>query len=508
MMPKKRDDHEYIVRKILRLYFEEKMTAKEIAKELKQDPEVKAPVTVSAIRNIIHRNKNQGDNKITQWNSKDDPKLEELYNDGFEISHIVVMFDKSPATVQNRIAKLGLTNRKITLSQKQAIEEQLRVGDKNMVEIALEMGITHAQVRHVSDKIKKSPQDLRKFNPGYKNGSTFERQLRKPLTGRYGDAVLPKQQSKDWSGGQYEIDLPIDFLDGHKFAIELNHVRIHADRQHQDYQKRALAKAQGWVWIPIWYDGTPDKALVDKTMEIIMKIIDENYAGKDDFYKEYLKKVEEQDRKFYLPDQPPYDPKKDVNFGPFWLPQEEDIVQDNWDKKTLEEIMAMLPGRSSYAIQHKAHQLGLTDKRPNYSPKEDGILTKYYATLSDEELMELLPGRSAQSIRTHASRLGLKKESHYTEGEDNVLRQYYPTSSDEQLLKLLPGRSIGSIKTRANRLQLKKRSYWTPYEDQQLRNLYPNGTRAEIMDALPGRSWDAIATRASRLRIRRLIPFD
>lgn len=507
-MPNRREDHEYLAQKILSLYFEQNMTSTEIVSELKQDPMVKSPVTLSVVRNTIHRHKKRGENKIHKWDPKDDPKLVTMYLEGIQISHIAAIFDKSPATVQKRIRQLGMTNRKITESQKAVVENEIRLGRKNMVEISIELGLSYEAVRHVSNKLKQSSQDLRKFNPGFKYGSTFERSLRKPLTELYGDAVLPKEHSRDWSSGRYEIDLPIDFRDGHKFAIELNHVRTHAYRQHQDYRKRALARELGWVWITIWYDRIPDKALVKEAMETVVKIVEENYAGEDNFYKEYLEKVEVMERKFYMPDQPPDDPKGNVNFGSFWSEQEEDILRDNWGKKNIDELVTMLPGRTAEAIYHKARQWGLTKKHPNYSATEDQILIEHYSKLSDEELMELLPGRSADSIRTRASRLELKKESLYTEAEDNFLRQFYAASTDEEMQKLLPGRSIESIKSRAYHLRLMKQSRWTSNEKQKLRDLYPEASRAEIMAALPGRTWQAIISKASSMKIHRLTPFD
>lgn len=187
-----------------------------------------------------------------------------------------------------RIRTLELANRKITPEQEQVIRSMILYTDKSLQEIAYELCVKYQAVQHVSDKMKKETgvTERRKTNVSYwKEGSLAERLIRQALVERYGDTVVPWTRNREWSQGRgWQIDIPIEFHDGLKIAVEVNHARVHANRRNRDYAKRRFAEQLGWVWIPIWFDGELTKEAVSEAVNSIHRIIDDLKQGDREFY--------------------------------------------------------------------------------------------------------------------------------------------------------------------------------------------------------------------------------
>jgi hypothetical protein len=472
-MPKKREDAEYLYQRIPELYREH--TAKEVAVMLSEDDNVVSPVTERAVYNVLNKIRQQRDEqdehatlyKDKPWCDEDDACLRQWYEDGASISMIAQQVHRSVPSVHARIRTLKLANRKITAKQERSIRDTIQLSNKSLKEISYEMGLKYQTVKHVSDKLKQELGVTERHQSDisfWQSGSLAERLIRTALTKEYGDAVVHWSLNKVWSNGRgWQIDIPIEFDSGLKVAIEINHVRTHANRRNRDYAKRRFAESLGWVWVPIWFDGTElTRELVADALDTVHRIIDDLKRGDTGFYQFYISLVEEREKEYYYPEQPPYDPKEGVQFGQPWSEQDTDVVRENYGKVPMPELQKLLSSpRTPDAIKHKARQLGVTN------------------------------GRKGNFLPT----------------EDDIIRDVYPEGLVDEILTRLPGRSWDSIASRAFRLGVKRRDVWTPDEDDILWRVYPEDSRADIQAALPNRSWSAIISRASKLGIRRLKPF-
>jgi hypothetical protein len=472
-MPKKREDAEYLYRRIPELYTDH--IAKEVAVMLSEDDNVVAPVTERIVYNILNKLRQQHEEeaedaigyKDKPWSDEDDACLRQWYEAGSTVPMIAEQVQRSVASVHGRIRILKLANRKITPEQEGAVRNTIQRSDKSLKEISYEMGLKYQTVRHVSDKLKRELGVTERHQSNisfWEGGSLAERLIRSELTKAYGDAVVHWSLNQLWSNGRgWEIDIPIEFDSRLKVAIEVNHVRTHAHRRNRDYAKRRLAESLGWVWVPIWFEGNElTKELISDALDTIHRIVNDLKRGDTRFYQFFMALVTEREKEYYYPEQPPYDPKEGVEFGQPWGDQEKDVVRENYGKVPIPELKKMLSSpRTPDAIKHKARQLGVTN------------------------------GRKGNFLPT----------------EDDIIRDVYPEGLVDEILTRLPGRSWDSIASRAFRLGVKRRDVWTPDEDDILWRVYPEDSRADIQAALPNRSWSAIISRASKLGIRRLKPF-
>lgn len=471
-MPQKRKDAEYLRQRIAELYGNH--TAKEIADILNNDDQVLAPVTERVVWNNINKSRKQhnGVNELPAtykdrpWTGEDDATLQEMYATGSSIPLIAERLGRSAPSIHARIRTLKLANRKITPEQEQVVRDLLQHTHKSLKEIAYELALKYQAVRHVSNKVKAEHGVSQRHTSDIsllEDGSLFERLLRTAFINKYGDAVVPWQRNREWSQGRgWQIDIPIEFPSGLKVAVEVNHVRTHADRRNRDYAKRHLAEELGWVWVPIWFQEELTKEVLEEAFTTLTRIIDGFLEGHPDYYYTYIADVEQLEKGYYHTEQPPYDPKAGIEFGNPWNREDENIVRENYGKIPMKQVQNMLStSRTTDAIKHKAGQLGITNgRKSNFSPTEDDIIRKMYEDASKEEILAELPGRSWSSIASRAGRLG-------------VLR----------------------------------RDVWTTKEDDKLRLVFPDEPRSVIQSALPHRSWLAITSRASRLGLRRSKPF-
>lgn len=487
-MPTKRPDREYILDRIHELYGD--YTAGQIATILTDDPNIHAPVTQGVIRNYLTylRNKHNLELKEQQWTQEDHAFLVDLYQEGAPIPAIAERLGRSIPAVHARISQSGLANRKIDDLDREMIKELLQTTQLGLAQIAYHSGLHYNAVKHVWDQMK--VQGERRQNPDqigqfWREGSLAEQLLRSNLVAIYGDSVVPWQRNREWSKGKgYQIDIPIVIENDHKFAVEVNHFRTHADRRNRDYAKRILAEMEGWVWIPLWINESPTPTLIDEATETVQQIITERTRGSSEYYREFITKVAAQETQYYAPDQPPYDPKANVNFGAFWDESDVAVVLEHYGKLPVEDIQVMLStARTRDAIVHKARALGLTKRKQNFTTDEDDFLQEVYPEGTKEEILERLPGRTWSSITSRASRLAVLRRDEWTSPEDGILTNHYGTKSDDELMEMLPGRTEYSIRTRANRLGIKKESMWNEVEDDLLEKVYPGESRQVILSS-------------------------
>ncbi len=93
-----------------------------------------------------------------------------------------------------------------------------------------------------------------------------------------------------------------------------------------------------------------------------------------------------------------------------WTDDELEIMREHYESAKPDELVAMLPGRTLYAIRRKGKHLGLsrTNARKGraYTPDEDELIRRYYAgEISQDEVMST--GRNMISIKSRANKLKL-----------------------------------------------------------------------------------------------------
>jgi len=112
-----------------------------------------------------------------------------------------------------------------------------------------------------------------------------------------------------------------------------------------------------------------------------------------------------------------------------WSTEEEALLRENYQTATADELLSLLPGRSTLAITKRATILKLTNGmhkdwagyttnpqlrasrwEKTWTPEEDAILREKYPKATAEELLQSLPGRTRGSIERRVGRLGVATE--------------------------------------------------------------------------------------------------
>lgn len=156
-----------------------------------------------------------------------------------------------------------------------------------------------------------------------------------------------------------------------------------------------------------------------------------------------------------------------------WTKDEVEIVKLFYHSMKNEEMMLMLPGRTSMSISGMARKLKLGVKEINkifvvkgepWTGNEDHHLIVNFNVLPNEELMKLLPGRTLVGIKARAQKLGLKRDKHvwassgsykpWKKHEEDLLRKHWNKMSIEELSKLFGYKSVEALKKQAKRMGL------------------------------------------------------
>lgn len=412
-MPSKRQDKAYIQGRIRELY--RNNTAEGIVEILNGDEYMSSRVSLSSVRNDISRMRSQEnlEHKGRTWSKEDQLMLEAAYGLGAEIPAIAERMNRTVPAIHARISQRGLANRKITEHQEESVRILLTTTDQSLTEIAVRLGIKYDAVRHVWEGLKASGRvrdKRRSSRVDWKGGSMTEKLLRERLVETYGSAVVLPPGNRAWSDRHYEIDVPIVCGD-QKFAIEVNHVRIHAYRRNIDYTKRRLAESLGWVWINLWISEPVSVKWLDKATETVRQIIEERQHGRRDFYDNYVERLTQLERTYYAPDQPPYDPKEGAPFGEPWTVEDINILMQFYVSTSIEELQRILrTSRTRFAIIHKARYLGIHKDRGFYCYEEDAIILQNFASAPRDMILKKLPGRTWAGISGRARHLGVHRE--------------------------------------------------------------------------------------------------
>lgn len=94
-----------------------------------------------------------------------------------------------------------------------------------------------------------------------------------------------------------------------------------------------------------------------------------------------------------------------------WSEEEVFILKEYYARSSKNEMMELLPNRSSISIGHKANRIGLKNEMRTWTIDELDILRNGYSCLNKDELLKSLPKKRWTSIRHKAGELGLKYDS-------------------------------------------------------------------------------------------------
>lgn len=142
----------------------------------------------------------------------------------------------------------------------------------------------------------------------------------------------------------------------------------------------------------------------------------------------------------------------------YWTDSELELLLNNYDKCSKEEMMNLLPGRSWKAILSKAHKQSI-QKRFSWTQEEDNILIEQYPKLPMDDFLKLLPNRSRDSVISRAMKLGVNNyDRHFwTKKEEQYIKDHWETMPDIIIANNL-GKSKESVKCKRNLLGLHRQN--------------------------------------------------
>ncbi|AZV43537.1 hypothetical protein BAOM_2928 [Peribacillus asahii] len=155
--------------------------------------------------------------------------------------------------------------------------------------------------------------------------------------------------------------------------------------------------------------------------------------------------------------------------GTSWTENELSLLEENYNKVNINQLIRLLPNRTEAAIVNKAKKLKLsTTQKLKWTEEEEVKLKELFPCNTIDELLTHFSNRTSNSILAKAKEMNLKKdESHiqkvrrkrstnWTESEDAILRKHYPTGGYKPVNEQLPHRNAKSILSRAVKLGIKR----------------------------------------------------
>lgn len=197
-------------------------------------------------------------------------------------------------------------------------------------------------------------------------------------------------------------------------------------------------------------------------------------------------------------------PSQPRNHRVTWTVAELDYLEAHYATQPPADIASYL-GRTTKAIKMMARKLGCTKERPFWSEAEKAVLIQHYASSKSlQEIMALLPGRKLSVMMVTAAKMGLTRpENIWTEKELRCLRRYYPVEG-QAILRRLPEKSDEAIRDKARELAILSPGHtrarqWDKQEWlllRQNRQLSP----LKLMAIFPDRSLSSIKNALNRLK--------
>lgn len=191
-----------------------------------------------------------------------------------------------------------------------------------------------------------------------------------------------------------------------------------------------------------------------------------------------------------------------------WTLQEMEYVEKHYSKMSCAAIGGHL-GRTVNGVRAIAKKLGCApQKSPDWSDWEIDIIRETYGTdLEVDEICAMLTGRSAVSVAIKARKLGLTRpEPFWQQRELNILRRYYP-SEGKKVTSRLSGRSHHSVIIKAVKLGISYQGNknYRRWSDDELLLLAQNHSLpiAQLCALFPGRSLKSVEFAQIKYRKRK-----
>ena len=184
-----------------------------------------------------------------------------------------------------------------------------------------------------------------------------------------------------------------------------------------------------------------------------------------------------------------------------WTAQEIEILETHYNYgEGMEEVRALLPGRSGKAIRVQANRRGLVPEQSVWTLRELRYLKQHYGSMPARDIAKVL-GRSVDAVRTRADICQVAKTTRrWTESELAIIRTHYRRGIN-YVHTLLPERTPSTIQLQANKMGLRNKPHWSDEEERIMLAFYPvMGTKVSRM--LPGRTGEAIMKCAQKLGLK------
>lgn len=142
-----------------------------------------------------------------------------------------------------------------------------------------------------------------------------------------------------------------------------------------------------------------------------------------------------------------------------WTTEEEIILKNCHN---INELIINLPNKSKIQIYNKAKLLGI-DLNDNWTEKEILLLKENYNKLNTDELIKLLPKRSSNSIRIKASKLNLKVDTIRRDLiDDEIIDLYINKQKSSTEIANILGASPGGIikRLRKNNIKIRDNKFY------------------------------------------------
>lgn len=202
-----------------------------------------------------------------------------------------------------------------------------------------------------------------------------------------------------------------------------------------------------------------------------------------------------------------------------WEESEIEVLKENYNSKTVKEIMELLPRFNEQQIRNKIFAIGLK-KNNNWTPDLEKYLVDNYNKMSIQEMKKNKLSQFTESaIYRKIYSLGLKisNKTKWEKEDEEIMRKFFPIRLNKEMVELLPGFTEEQIKNKGKNMGLKKTELirykarsqinsedrWTDEELKILIEHYSNTSIKDLIkDYLPNRTSEAIKKRASMLGIQ------
>ncbi|MFP1840737.1 hypothetical protein [Lonsdalea quercina] len=115
-----------------------------------------------------------------------------------------------------------------------------------------------------------------------------------------------------------------------------------------------------------------------------------------------------------------------------WTLREMRYVENHYATRTAADI-GVSPGRPASSVACTACKSGVTRRKAElWTEEEKAVIYVHYAAgMLMQDVMALLPGRTRGTILAKADKLGIKRPSRWSQKECDILKDYYPSEGQK-----------------------------------------------------------------------------